>query len=169
MLGNRRRLAQLSRSIWFDNLTGISAMSKRELPKGASTRAIHFASILELETYKKIRKVLPDECIDRQFNIPLLPSKDIYKAISWNIDFRLNINNKYLYLETKGKWLLTDSEAKTRFTDLIRLVAEYKPDILESLFFASDSIWKMPGTNQNTIKIGHLPELLKKYKNAANF
>lgn len=104
----------------------------------------YWHSELEFKVYQQIRRILPAHCVTRQAKVIVLPASKDFPAITWTCDFRLDYKcaggiDTAQFVEAKGRWILTDSEARTSFYRLMACFAYYKPVMFSNLLLVSDS------------------------------
>jgi hypothetical protein len=103
----------------------------------------YFSSTLEYETFRNVRAFMSQKrlnwSLETQHTIEILPKTDIFKAITWCVDLKLDYHHPkhadyqgILYIEAKGI-------EHADYTLKVNLLSRFKPDILRGLVVIRNS------------------------------
>lgn len=132
-----------NKPFWYNPRTCESYAKKPE----SLTNLEHWDSILEFNVYEQLLKEFPLENIKRQHEIILLEKNALFPKWSWVIDFKLfGADNKPIFIEAKGKWLINHPDA-SMFAKTLRMLQIISPEIFNRLLIVGDGcVWQIPKT-----------------------
>ena len=96
-------------------------------PTKVSAWGFDFDSIFESEVYYELAKRYGQKNVEVHYPIPLKPATEVFKELSWAVDFKVNDNGRIIYYEAKG---LMDEVFRLK----IQLLEWAKPEIYDNLF-----------------------------------
>jgi hypothetical protein len=147
-----------NRAFWYDPETSESFHTKPKDKKSLE----YWDSILEFKVYELLLKEFPRENIKRQQEIIIWEKSALFPKLSWVIDFKIfNADDKPLYVEAKGRWLLKHPD-RNDFWKTLKILQMFFPEIFNRLIIVGEgSTWLIPRTKLSVYPYKNLSNLIK--------